>query len=350
MSLGMSIILAVAMLIGNAFFVGAEFGLVSARRSSIELQAARGLISAKISLKAMEQVSLMLAGAQLGVTLCSLVFGAIGEPLVAHLLVQPFQNMGIPELLIHPVSLIIALMTMVYIHVVIGEMVPKNLALASPVKVALLLIPPLVFIVNLLKPLIIILNAVANGTLKLVGLKPSQEMASSFGRDEVAGFVKESLHEGLLSSKEEQLLSGSLHFDDVILQSIIVPVDKVIATSSKPTPAEIERLTSQTGFSRFPVISKSKQLKGYVHLKDILRIPDNEYDEPLATHLIRPLVCVKIAATLREALEVMQRSGSHLAKVVDDNSLVVGIIALEDVIEELVGEIQDGTRKPQVNI
>ncbi len=148
MSIEWALITAVAMLIGNAFFVGAEFGLVSARRSSIELEALKGPHAATITLKAMEQVSHMLAGAQLGITLCSLVFGAVGEPLVAHILEQPLHSIGVSEVFIRPISVVIALTLMVYLHVVIGEMVPKNLALAAPAKVALLLTPPLVFIVK----------------------------------------------------------------------------------------------------------------------------------------------------------------------------------------------------------
>ena len=140
------LLLAVSMLVGNAFFVGAEFGLVSSRRSNIELEALNGSRAAKITLGAMERVSLMLAGAQLGVTVCSLIFGAVAEPLVAHHLEQPFHTLGLSEGLLHPISFVIALILMTYLHVVLGEMVPKNLALAGPTKAALWLTPPLVFV------------------------------------------------------------------------------------------------------------------------------------------------------------------------------------------------------------
>lgn len=345
MNLLMSSATALAMLAGNAFFVGAEFGLVSARRSRIELEATKGSLSAKITLKAMEQVSLMLAGAQLGITVCSLIFGAVSEPLMANLLEQPFQNLGLPEILISPLSLLITLTAMVSLHVVIGEMVPKNLALAAPARVALILIPPLVFIVNLFKPIIIALNAVSSGTMKLAGLHPRQEITSSFNRDEVAGFIKESLREGLLSSKKEQLLSGSLNLDDATINSVVIPLNRVIFTSIHPTPVEIEKLASDTGFSRFPILGKYNQIRGYIHLKDVLRISDSEYEKPLSANLFRPLSSVNTKATLREALAVMQQSGAHLAKVINHEKTVVGVIALEDVIEELIGEIRDDTWK-----
>ncbi len=345
MNIWLALAIALFMLAGNAFFVGAEFGLISARRSKIELEAAKGSISAKIALSAMEQVSLMLAGAQLGVTICSLIFGAVSEPLMAHLLEKPIYNLGLSEALVIPMALFITLMAMSYLHVVIGEMVPKNLALAAPVKVALFLIPPLVVFVNIFKPIIIALNSITMSLLKSAGFQPKQELASSFSRDEVAGFIKESLHEGLLSLKEGQLLSGSLRFDDAAISSVIIPLSTVVFTSHQPTPNEIEKLTSTTGFSRFPVIGKYGQIRGYIHLKDILRIPDHEYDKPLSANLFRPLSNVKNTSTLKDALAAMQSSGSHLSKVTDDKGEVIGIIALEDVLEELVGEIRDDTRK-----
>jgi len=345
MSIWASLITALVALAGNAFFVGAEFGLISARRSSIELEALKGSLTAKITLKAMEQVSLMLAGVQLGVTVCSLVFGAISEPLMDNLLQQPFHNLGVSEIFIGPVALVATLAIMTYVHVVIGEMVPKNLALVAPAKVALVLIPPLVFVVKIFKPIIIAINNIAMSVIKLFGLQPKHEISSSFGRDDVAGFIKESLHEGLLSSKEGQLLSGSLHFDEATISSVIIPLNKVVFVSNHPTPAEIENLTSKTGFSRFPILKDNGQLKGYIHLKDILRIASGDYNRPLSKQLFRPLVSVKATSTLRQALTIMQHAGSHLAKVVGEDQMAVGIITFEDVLEELVGEIIDDTVK-----
>jgi len=254
MNIWVAIATALFMLAGNAFFVGAEFGLISARRSRIELEATKGSLAAKITLGAMEQVSLMLAGAQLGVTICSLIFGAVSEPLVARLLELSFHNLGLSEVLIIPVSLLVTMTLMAYLHIVIGEMVPKNLALTAPAKVALFLIPPLVIVVSVFRPVIIALNAVTAAILKSIGFQPKHEIASSFSRDEVAGFIKESVREGLLSSKEEQLLSGTLNFDDAIIDKVIIPLNKIVSTSCNPTPSEIEKLSSETGFSRFPIL------------------------------------------------------------------------------------------------
>ncbi len=345
MSFELSLLIAVLMLLGNAFFVGAEFGLVSARRSSIELMALSGSRAAKITLDAMEHVSLMLAGAQLGVTLCSLILGAVGEPVFAHLLEGPFHALNVPEALLHPTSLVVALVVMVYLHVVIGEMVPKNLALANPDRTALMLTPALAFIVRVIKPVVLVMNALANGGLRLLGIKPKPEITSTFTRDEVAGFVKESQREGLLSEDEGNLLAGALRFDERTVSSVLLPHDGLVTISPETTPAEVEELAAATGYSRFPMRNDRDGLLGYVHLKDILSIPESKHEARIPKEVIRPLIEVKQRASLRATLTNMQRLNTHLAQVTGRGNQVIGVVALEDVLEELVGEIRDDSRK-----
>ena len=345
MSIEWSLTLAVMSLLANAFFVGAEFSLVSARRSSIELKAADGSRSAKITLAAMEHVSIMLAGAQLGITLCSLVFGALGEPVVAHLLEVPFAALGLSEAVRHIVAVGIALVAMVYVHVVIGEMVPKNLALADPTRSALSLVPPLFYVVNAIRPIISMLNAVANGVLRVLGVNPRDEIASSFNRDEVIGFVKESHREGLLSSEEEQLLSSSLAFDSQNIQTIITPLESLVTTAAKPSIAQIEQLVRETGYSRFPVSRSEKGgLKGYIHIKDLLHLENNQ----TVASVIRTLPTVQSTDSARTALRTMQRSGAHIAEVTNPQGELVGVVMLEDVLEQLVGTIRDSTQRQRL--
>lgn len=347
MGIEAGLFIAVIVLLGNAFFVGAEFALVSARRSNIELKALDGSRAAKLTLSAMEQVSLMLAGAQLGVTLCSLIFGAVGEPLVAHMLEGPLHTLGLSEAYLHPVSFVIALTLMVYLHVVIGEMVPKNMSLANSTRAALILVPPLLFSVRIAKPLVVMLNAVANRCVRLLGVKPQDEIRSSFSRDEVAGFVKESHREGLLSQEEENLLSGTIDFEERTIKHIVLPLEKLVTTSPKPTGQELESLVSKHGFSRYPVLGRSGHLKGYVHVKDILRISADSLASPLPQNLIRPLGDVKANASLRTALAAMQQTRSHIAQVTNGRGTVMGIVMLEDLLEELVGTIRDETQNRQ---
>jgi CBS domain containing-hemolysin-like protein len=345
MSVGMGLFITVAMLLGNAFFVAAEFALVSARRSNIELAALAGSRTAKVTLRAMERVSLMLAGAQLGVTVCSLVLGAAGEPLIAYLLEAPLHSMGVSTAWAHPISFAIALSVMVYLHVVIGEMIPKNISLATSTKAALILVPPLHFFVKVTRPVVVTLNAIANATVRAMGIHPTDEIRSSFSRDEVAGFVKESHREGLLSHEEEYLLSNALDLEDHSVKRVVIPFSQLIITSARPTPAEIENLCATTGFSRFLVPGKKGTLKGYIHIKDVLQFADDTVHEPIAATHIRPLGMIRPVTSLRSALLSMQQAGSHVAQVVNAHGQVVGVAMLEDVLEELIGTIRDETRK-----
>lgn len=348
MSIEAGLLIALVVLLGNAFFVGAEFALVSVRRSGIEPRALKGSRLAKITLVAMENVSLMLAGAQLGITVCSLIFGAVGEPIAAHVLEQPFHDLGVPDEFLHPVSFIVALTLMVYLHVVIGEMVPKNISLAKSMYAALILVPILYYTVKIFSPLIKLLNKSANLIIRLLGVKPRAEVRSSFNRDEVAGFVKESHREGLLSGKEEKLLSGALDLEERNIDHIVLSLNKVMLTSDKPTPLEIEKLCAITGFSRFPVPDEDGTLRGYVHLKDLLYVPDSQSAVVLADKFIRPLTQVKYHTSLRDTLALMRQTGAHIAEVKNNHKQTVGIVMLEDVLEELVGPIHDETRKVSV--
>jgi CBS domain containing-hemolysin-like protein len=334
--------LSIALLIvANAFFVAAEFALVSSRRSIIELRALNGSKTARVTLKAMERVSIMLATAQLGVTLCSLALGAIGEPLIVRLLEHPFLVLHVPGLLLHPLAIVLSLGVMTYLHVVFGEMIPKNVALALPERAALLLTPPLYLIMQILYPVVQLLNLLANGVTRLCGVKPKSEVNSSFTQDEVAGFVDESHREGLLSQDEQQLLKGSLGFDKKTAVSILLETDTLIFASPQVTPREIEQLAAETGFSRFPIRNNRKKMIGYVHLKDMLGLDSDEMDIPIARKDFRPLPVIRNNRRLREVLVIMQRSGSHLAEVTDRTGTSLGLIALEDALEELVGEIRD---------
>lgn len=343
----------VALLIGavllglNAFFVGAEFALISARRSEIEPRAESGSRAAKITLGAMEHVSMMMAGAQLGITICSIGLGYIAEPALAHLIEPLFDAIGIPSSLLHPVAFVIALSIVVYLHVVLGEMVPKNIALAGPERSALVLGPPLVMIVRILRPAIATLNWVANVVLRCAGVEPKDEVTSAFTRDEVAGLVAESHREGLLEHGEGKLLLDALQFEDRTARSVLLPIDELVTVPPDVTPATVEELSGSTGFSRFPVRTADGALTGYLHLKDLLAHEDDR-DVPIDPGLHRALPNVAVTDRLRLVLQTMQRSQAHLARVRDEMGTVIGVVALEDVLEELVGEIRDETRRVEV--
>ncbi|HEY6746877.1 MAG TPA: CNNM domain-containing protein [Mycobacteriales bacterium] len=340
MSDGAAVGVAVLLLAANAFFVAAEFALISARRSAIEQ---RGRTRAgRVTLRAMERVSLMLAGAQLGITICSLGLGALAEPAVAHLLDPVFAAVGLPESVRHPVSFALALAVVVFLHVVVGEMVPKNLTLAGPDRAALLLGPPLAGLVVVLKPVIVVLNTLANLGLRALRVEPKDEVTSAFTREEVAGLLAESRREGLLEPGRERLLSEALAFDERTVGGIVVPVRSVVTVPASVTPAEVEALVARTGYSRFPVLLDGA-MTGYVHVKDLLGVPDR--DRPMDPAVIRALPAVGADSSLRAALQQMQTTGAHLIRVVDAAGALLGVVMLEDALEELVGEITDANRR-----
>ncbi len=340
MSDGLGVAVTVLLLLGNAFFVAAEFALVSARRAGIEPLAEGGSRRAVVTLRAMERVSLMLAGAQLGITVCSLALGAVSEPALAHLLEPAFHALGLPDGALHPVAFVLALGVVTVLHVVIGEMVPKNIALASPETAALWLGPPLTAVVRALKPLIWALNQAANLTLRAARVQPRDEVASAFTRDEVAGLVEESHREGLLDPGERDLLSGALAFDSASAAALTLSLDHVHALGPRPTPAEVELLAARTGVTRFP-IRDGQQLLGYVHLKDILDVPPDAQDQLLPASAIRPLPDVTAETALPDAIEVMRTSNAHMARVLSlptggGAPVTLGVLTLDDILASLI--------------
>jgi CBS domain containing-hemolysin-like protein len=341
MSPAAAIALAVVLLAGNAFFVGAEFALISARRSQIEPLAAAGSRRARATLGAMERVSLMMACAQLGITVCSLGLGAVGEPAVAGLLEGPFEAAGVPEGLLHPLSFALSLGIVVVLHMVLGEMVPKNIAIAGPERSALALGPPLAALVRVLGPVITVLNAAANAVLRAVGVEPRDEVTSSYTADEVAALAAEAHEEGLLDADEHGLLSGALAFDDRTVERVLLARAALTTLGAEVTPAQVQDAAARTGYSRFPVAAADGGLAGYLHVKDALTRDPAAREAPLDPARVRPLATVRRDDPLRAALTAMQSRGAHLARVTDADGRDVGVVALEDVLEEIVGEVSD---------
>lgn len=350
MSDGLAVAIAIALLALNFFFVAAEFALVSARRTQIEPKARAGSRAARTALRALGDVSMMMAGAQLGITICTVGLGAIGEPAVAHLLEPLFELVGLPEGAVYPVSFAIALAVVVTLHVVIGEMVPKNLVLANPERAALMLAPPMVLVVTLLKPLIRVLNSTANGILRLLKVEPRDEVSSSFTRAEVGGFVDESRREGLLDDEEHGLLAGALDFTSRTVESVLLPADRLATVPRGATLGAVEELCARSGYSRFPVSEPGPdgaalEIAGYLHIKDVLEVDPDRRARPVADKWIRPMASLRPGDRLHAALKAMQARDAHMARVVRDDGTLIGIVALEDVLEELVGEVRDAAQQ-----
>ncbi|ROZ61768.1 HlyC/CorC family transporter [Kocuria soli] len=350
MSDALAVLVLVLLLLGNAFFVGAEFAMVSARRDQLEPRAADGSGAARSALKGIEDVSTSLAATQLGITACSLLIGSVGEPAIAHLIEPLFEMVGVPEFLVHPIALVIALLVVTFLHMVIGEMVPKNIAIAQPAASALALGPVLRFFVVVLRPVIWLMNETANLVVRY-GFRatPKDEVASAYTSDEVAGFVAESGRVGLLDSDEIHLLTGALNFERLTAADVAIPFEQMRTVAHDATNAHLERLTAETGFSRFPVVGPDGELQGYVHTKDVLGLAPEQRDQPFDRSILHQLGTVPEEAKLQSVMRRMQVNNAHLA-LVEGSAETQGqraIVALEDVLEELVGEVRDATDMPR---
>ena len=342
MSSQTALLVAVLLLLTNAFFVAGEFALVSARRTKIEPQAAAGSRVARTTLRAMDNVSQVIAAVQLGITVASLALGAIAEPAVSHLLEPVFSTLSVPEDVVHPASFAIALLVVTYFHVVLGEMVPKNIALAGPERAAVVLGPPLMAIVTVLKPVVVALDATADAVVRLLRLEPASAVATTFTKAEVEALVDESREEGMLAEGEYERLSGALGFTTRPVASVLLPLESLETVPLHSRVGDVEAACAETGYSRFPVTDDGR-LIGYLHVKDVIEPDPRGRSRTVEDRWVRPFATVHPADTLAGAMTTIQAKGAHLARVVDDEGGVLGVVTLEDVIEELVGEIRDAS-------
>ncbi|MFJ2905051.1 hemolysin family protein [Streptomyces sp. NPDC087212] len=337
----LQLLFAVLLVLANGFFVGAEFALVSVRRSQIE---PLGTARSRQVLHGLQRLPQMMAAAQFGITVCSLTLGAVAEPTVAQLLEPVFEWMHLPEGLIHPLGYVLALVAVIFFHLVIGEMVPKNLAMAAPEKAALWLSPGLVAFARVCRPITVALGACAQGILRLFHVEPKDEIEAVFTSEQLNRLVEDSGQAGLLGPEEQERLEDALELGDHPVTDVLLTSDSLITVSPAVTPGRIVELTARTGFSRFPIAADNGVFMGYLHVKDVLDLEDS--DRAVPPHLWRPMTTLRSELPLDDALSVMQRAATHLAQVADATGKVLGLVALEDVLELLVGEVTDPAHHP----
>ncbi|MEW5809859.1 MAG: hemolysin family protein [Actinomycetota bacterium] len=346
------VLLTFVLLAANAFFVASEFALISARRDRLEALAEQGKNSAVTVIRAGENLSLMLAGAQLGITVCSILLGRVAEPAVAHLLEKPFELFGIPDALLHTVSFLVALSIVVTLHVLLGEMVPKNIAIAGPESTAMLLIPVYLVYIRAARPFIAFYNWCANATLRAFGVEPKDELDVTVSTVELSEMIAESLSEGLLDPEEHTRLTRALQIRNRVVNDVALPLHQIRAvpaarSGAGPTIGALEQALKETGYSRFPVADPSGAYAGYLHIKDVLPLLDDSHDESLVleSSMVRPLPRVPASMPLPDALTRLRRTNSHLALVTAADGAITAMVALEDLVEDLVGTVRDGTHR-----
>ncbi|HVV25062.1 MAG TPA: hemolysin family protein [Pseudonocardiaceae bacterium] len=343
MNIGLALFITVLLLLGNAFFVGAEFAVITARRDRLETLAEEGKTRARMAVRAGHELPLLIAGAQLGVTVCSLGLGALAEPAVSDLLERPFDAVGVPSAVVHVVGFAIALGIVTTLHTMLGEMVPKNLALAGPERAAMWLVPVHFAFCRFTRPLLFVFTALANAALAVLRVTPKGELEAAYTPDELASLIAESQEEGLIEGAESQRLVQTLSSAERTVADVLVPLADLTSLPAAPTVGEVTAVVAATGFSRFPLRSTDGRLVGYLHVKDVLDLLDGDPDGPVPRARIRGLPEVPTDARLDEAVTALRRSSSHLARAVQPDGSVVGVVALEDLVEEYIGTVRDAT-------
>lgn len=331
------------LLIANGFFVGAEFALIAARRTKIEHLADQGDRKAKVALSSVRELSFMLAGAQLGITMASFGLGALAEPAIAHYLEAALHSIvELPAGVLHSISFVIALTIVVFFHMVVGEMAPKNIAISKPEESALWIAVPFRLYANIFRPFIYLLNALANGGVRALGVEPRDELESIHTTEEIGAMIAESAKGGMIDTFEHSLLEGAIQFWDRDAASVMVPRPDLAAIPLDVTPEKIEEIILETGHSRLPVYAEDlDQVIGFFHAKDLLKVRESDYRRPVSPGLIRQMLVVPESRKLHPLLLDMKRQRGHFALVIDEHGGTAGIVTLEDLVEELVGEIRD---------
>jgi CBS domain containing-hemolysin-like protein len=334
------------LLAANGAFVAVEFSLLASRRTRIEARAEEGDGRARAALASMRELNVQLAGAQLGVTMASLLLGFVLEPAVSHLLDDALGGIGaLPDGVVHTLGFLVGLTIVAFLHMVIGEMVPKNIALADPERTLLALSRTNRAYVVVTGPVLRALTAIVNAGVRLLGVEPRDELATSASAQELADMLGQSREEGLIEEVAHQLLTGALRLGQRTVGAVMVPRRDVVWLRRTATPAEAEALVVSSGLTRIVVgdegIDRAEDLVGFLHAKDLLTVPGPARHRPLPVGRLRPMLVLGETMPLDEALLQMQRERLHVAAVTDRVGRTLGIATLEDVIEALVGDIRD---------
>ncbi|MFN2525710.1 MAG: hemolysin family protein [Actinomycetota bacterium] len=329
----MGLALIVVLILLHGFFVAGEFGIVTVDRARVEQLAEKGSRQAKSTLRALRTLSFQLSGAQLGITVTSLIVGFLIEPVVAPLF-RPA--------LAAPVAIIVGLILATSVEMVVAELVPKNLAIARPQGVAFAVATPMHLINLLFRPLIVVLNSAANLTVRLLGIEPRDELHAVHSLEELQILIRSSRRGGELGEEEAALLARSIDFRKKTAADILIPRGAVTTVGRDQTLDEVIRIALDSGHSRFPVIGEDiDDVVGVIHIKDVYGVERSRRSKVKVAEVMRAPLIVPESRSLAELLRDMRRERTHLTTVVDEYGGNAGIVTLEDLLEEIVGEIED---------
>ncbi|GCE47838.1 CBS domain containing-hemolysin-like protein [Thermosporothrix hazakensis] len=340
-------ILAVIVLIAaNGFFVSAEFALVKIRSTRVEQLVVEGNRAAQTLQRQIHHLDSYIAATQLGITIASLALGWIGEPSLAHLIEPPFAwlGKGLAEGISHSIAVAISFILITTMHIVFGELVPKSIALQATEGTSLFVTRPLELFAKIFHPFILLMNGIGNLAVKLIGLKVTSESASVHTVEELEMLVTQSRKAGILNSQEEELLRHVFDFSDKTVHDVMIPRIEVVGVPTTVTLDQLKQIISEERYTRYPVYQGNLDtIVGLVHIKDVLTYLDTHPESATfdIQRLQRPILAVPETITLETLLARMRTSRTHMAVVIDEYGSTAGIVTLEDIVEELVGEVQD---------
>ena len=339
----LNIFIIILLLFANAFFVASEFALVSVRHTRISQLANEGNKTAKATEKALSNLDRYIAATQLGITIASIGLGWVGEATLARLIEPLFEFLPIVSkgIATHSVSVAIAFTLITFMHVVIGELMPKSIALQHPEKIALAITRPLVFVAKALSPFIFLLNGFGNYMLKLINVEPAKQHTNVHSEEEIDMIIEESYKGGVLNETENFLLKNTLKFTDLNAKQIMIPRCDVI---SVPVDIEIEELTNlilDNQYTRYPVFEDSiDNILGILHVKDLYSCKMKNQEFRIRDILRQPMMVTETMTT-DTLLQNFKKNKTEIAIVIDEFGGMSGIISLEDVLEEIFGDVQD---------
>ncbi|MFJ6673232.1 hemolysin family protein [Actinosynnema sp. NPDC091369] len=336
-----SLLVSLVLLAANAFFVAAEFALIAAKRHRLEQDAGTSR-AARAAVAGVRELSLMLAGAQLGITLCTLGLGALAKPAVADLLDPLLSAIGLPPGVSSAIAFTLSLVLVVFLHMVVGEMAPKSWAISHPERSAVLLALPFRAFAHSVRWLLSGLNRTTNALLRLVKVEPQDELAHAHRPDDLRMLVRQSGEHGLIPEGQQRLLTRMLQLRATTVAQVMVPIEDALSVSEHSSPVAIERRSRESGRSRFPVVDVRGRFIGLVHIREAVRAVAAGR-RATARELMNDTVTLPAAMPVANAVTAMRAERAQLALVSDAENRVIGIAALEDLLEELIGDFEDET-------
>lgn len=333
MSVPASLALTVLLLVGNAFFVAAEFALVAARRPRLERAVARGGRPARAAVAGIDELSLMLAGAQLGVTMCSLGLGAVTEPAFEAVLGAPLDLLGAPDAVRHTVGFAVALAVVTFLHMVVGEMAPKSWAISHPERSALILAIPFRGFARVARPLLAALNGVTNTLLRAARVRPASEADAHADPQRLSHLITESRRLGLIGRPEHELLDRAIAVHEATITRLVVPAADVTTVSGDATGDQIRRVSAREGHTRLLVRGDDRAIRGVLHVRDAVT---DRTATRRARSMTHPVPTLAPDSPVLTAITVLRRARAQLAVVATADDPFVGLVSLDDLLGELL--------------